>query len=634
MPSNNLRVDPKVKTEEEVKDPVATKYEGLFTAYQNRRAKYTRQWYINDNFFDGNHFVFFRKSTGTIDHVAPPKGSIFRSVPKASKQVEAIQNLVLANEPRWIVYPAPDQAGQVSKEALEGSRRSSHYLVDVFDEQGMLLKTAELVLYAFKQPYSAFEVADDPKKMVDIRSWDAYDIVFDTTVKDIEDAPVVIKLVRKTVTDLQSNTNYTNTENLSPDARQSLEPMKDLRLTEKHGSGVATDDDTGGVNVMECWAKCHLTEDKLAEIAETENNDWVSKKKVGDVIMRLTTCASGFVLRDEYIDRDDYPFVIYKPKSGSFLQPAWIERFISQNKSLDMFVSNIEMYTALMVKGKWLKNKLSNVTRINNEHGDFIEYDVTPPEQARIQSIPAYVFQHIANLEKWIEEQGVSTAAMGRVPRGVRAYKAIESLKQSDIANLGVAMKALEEVIKKVGEKVAAAASRSVKTPTTIYRMNGDKPDYFQIIGSEAAKNSKKYQKLVDEGKLVVIDKNIRLKVAIESGLAYTEEGKRATMMELYGMKVIPAEMLLETLKFSNVGEIIAKVESEMVRKETMGKSIIDMPEFKLMPQQLQKIIVQFLRQASETPEFQEALAKAGSLRENKNIGGGGNTQPPRMEKQ
>jgi hypothetical protein len=520
-----------------------------------------------------------------------------------------------------MIYPAANANGAVDKNAMKGARRVSHYLTDKFDEQGMLLKTAEVVLYAFKAPYAVFEVAQDDAKFVDVRTWDAYDIIFDTTFKDIEDSPVAIKLVRRTPADLKANEKYSNTENLAVDSKLSLEPMKDLRLTEKHGTIGSTEEDIGGVNVMECWAKTKLTEEKIAEINASYDYKWMKDRKVGEVIMRLTTIAQGRNLRDEYIDRSDYPFVVYKPKSGSFLQPAWIERFISQNKSLDMFVSNIEAYTALMVKGKWLKNKLSNVTRINNEHGDFIEFDITPPEQAKIQPIPAYVFQHISNIEKWIEEQGVGSSAMGRVPRGVRAYRAIESLKQSDMANLGVAMKALEDVVKKVGEKILAEVSRSVESPTTIYHMNDNEPDYFQIIGEKAARKDNKLQKRVKEGKLVVINENVRMKVAIESGLAYTEEGKRATMMELYGMKVIPTPMLLEALKFSNVGEIIEKTEAELIRRETMGRSIIDMPEFKLLPAKLQQMVVQFLKEASGTPEFQEALAKAGVIQDNKEEG-------------
>ena len=613
--------DQEIKSKDEVeKEPIVAKYLQLFTSYQSIRFRYTRQWYINDNFFDGNHFIFFRKSTGTIDRVSPPKGTVYRSIPKASKQIEAIQNLVLANDPRWMIYPVADSSGKVDDVGMKSARRVAHYLVDKFDEQGMLLKTAEIVLYAFKAPYSVFEIAHDEDKFVDVRTWDAYDIIFDTTVKDIEESPVVIKLVRRTPSDLKANDSYSNTETLTVDPKLSLEPMKDLRLTEKHGGVGSDDEDIGGVNVMECWAKVKLTAEKIIEIKAGYDYKWMKDKKVGAVIMRLTTIAQERNLRDEYIDRPDYPFVVYKPKSGSFLQPAWIERFISQNKSLDMFVSNIEAYTALMVKGRWLKNKLSNVTRISNEHGDFIEYDVTPPEQAKMQPIPAYVFQHISNLEKWIEEQGVSTASMGRIPRGVRAYRAIESLKQSDMANLGVAMKSLEDVIKKVGEKILAEVSRSVDSPTTIYRMDGDKPDYFQIIGEEASK-SKGVEKKVKEGKLVVINKNVRMKVAIESGLAYTEEGKRSTMMELYGMKVIPTQMLLETLKFSNVGEIIEKTEQEIIRRETMGRSILDMPEFGLLPKNLQKMVVEFLREASQTPEFQEALAKAGVLKDNREEG-------------
>lgn len=599
--------------------PLVTKYNELLTSYQSKRSKYTRQWYINDNFFDGNHFVFFRKSTGTIEKVNPPKGGIYRAIPKASKQVESIQNLVIANDPRWVVYPDAKPNAKIEENETNRARRIAHYLVNKFDDLGMLLKTAESVLFGFKYPYSVFEVADDDKNVVDVRVWDAYDIVFDPVLTDIEDAPVVFKLFRKPVVAFKDNPNYENTEDLKPEARMSLEPMKDLRMTEKHGSDTSSED-FGGVNGIEAWAKVTLTDEKIPDLVSEnpEKNAWIEKKKAGDVVMKLTTLASNKILRDTYLDRGDYPFVPYKPKSGSFLQPAWIERFISQNKSLDMFVSNIEMYTALMVKGKWLKSKLSNVTRINNEHGDFIEYDTTPPEQAKIQPIPAYVFAHIANLEKWIEEQGVSTASMGRVPRGIRAYKAIESLKQSDIANLGVAMKALEETIKKVGEKVLAAAARKIEEPTTVYRMDKENPDYFQVIGEDAVKNNKALATKVKRDGVVVIGKDVRMKVAMESGLAYTEEGKRQTLMELLGMKIIPSEMLLEAMKFSNVGEIIEKARQEQVNKQLAGRSIVDMPEFKMLPQQLQVIILQFLKQASETPEFAKALANSGDFSQNK----------------
>ncbi len=113
------------KEEEEAKEPIVAKYEEIFTSYQTVRSKYTRQWYINDNFFDGNHFIFFRKSTGTIDRVSPPRGTIYRSVPKASKQIEAIQNLVLANEPRWMTYPAANPDGVVDVNGLKDAQRVS-----------------------------------------------------------------------------------------------------------------------------------------------------------------------------------------------------------------------------------------------------------------------------------------------------------------------------------------------------------------------------------------------------------------------------------------------------------------------------------------------------------------------------
>ncbi len=69
-------------TEEE--QELLGKCNAVYKSYNDASFKYRRQWYLNDNFYDGRHFVWWRKSTGTIDRIQPPKGMVLRSIPKAS----------------------------------------------------------------------------------------------------------------------------------------------------------------------------------------------------------------------------------------------------------------------------------------------------------------------------------------------------------------------------------------------------------------------------------------------------------------------------------------------------------------------------------------------------------------------
>jgi len=92
---------------------------------------------------------------------------------------------------------------------------------------------------------------------------------------------------------------------------------------------------------------------------------------------------------------------------------------------------------------------------------------------------------------------------------------------------------------------------------------------------------------------LVVVDPNRKVKVEMESTLGYTEEGKRGIILELIQAGLLPAETAIEMLRFGNTRDIIKKLEEQM----TKGKSLIDAPDFKLLPKALQAAIAQYLSQ-------------------------------------
>lgn len=584
-----LRGDKKVdqaNPSDEANADLLQKCIGIYKSYNDATFKYRRQWYLNDNFYDGKHFVWWRRSTGTIDRIEPPKGMVLRSMPIASKKLDQIQNLMLANDPRWVVYPEKDTSGQVTDDMENIAKRAGQWLEFQWDRLGMKQKLGDLVHYGLKFPYSFLEIGFDTDIWVTV--WDAFDILFQPEVSVIYDSPVLIKSVSKNVIDVRNNPNYNeNKTKLTPVMRYSSDEMKDMRMVEKFGYHRQKDQDEN----------CDLKEYYFKEFQDD-----------GTVKIRIVTTANDkFVLRNELTNKTEYPFVLFSPHSGNLLQPAWIERMMSQNKSIDLIISNIETFFHIMNKGYWIKHKNANVTRVLNEHGQFIEWDVAEPHQAQMQSIPNYVFNHLANLEKWIDGQSVSSVTTGAVPKGVKAYKSIEAMKQSDAANMAMATVRLEGTIEKTAEIMLDNAEEFYTEPVQVQRLQEQKPDYFNVIGGNFRG---------EDTSLIPLKASYKVDVNIESGLAYTEEGKRQTMLELYSAGLVDAQTVLEAFKFSNVSEIINKAQAEK------QKSMIDTPDFNALSDQTKKTVLQELMQKNisipqgqpEIDQFRRRAKKGGGM--------------------
>jgi hypothetical protein len=203
--------------------------------------------------------------------------------------------------------------------------------------------------------------------------------------------------------------------------------------------------------------------------------------------------------------------------------------------------------------------------------------------------MPNFPFIHTNNLEKWMEEQGVSTSAMGKAPKGIRAYKAIESLKQSDFANLRIPVANLQDTLQKLTEKILDLSDKYYLTPQTIHRSENEKSDNFQVIGGEGAKLDINKPIMQSQNPPTVIKGSYRVKTVVDSGLSYTEEGKRDTLSQLFQAGIIDKRTLMEGFKFSNISEILDATAAET------DVSMVETPDFQILPDQMKQIILQYL---------------------------------------
>ncbi|KKN16898.1 hypothetical protein LCGC14_0971030, partial [marine sediment metagenome] len=224
-------------------------------------------------------------------------------------------------------------------------------------------------------------------------------------------------------------------------------------------------------------------------------------------------------------------------------------------------------------------------------------------------------------LTSLIEEQGVTTSALGKLPKGVKAGIAIESLKASEFANLFIAIKQIKKTIQGISEKMIDIADNHFINKQTIMRLEKGEPDYFDVIGQAGIDARKDIDEADSLEGVIPIKKEYKVDIEVQSGLGYTEEGKKAAMMEIANyflglakeglvqpevVKVM-IQSLMETFKFGPTEEMMEALDAPTgLNQEQEAK-------MKLM-------IIEVLKDAKQAGLFDPdeekhlAITKAGSI--------------------
>lgn len=587
----------------------------LINVSKNQRRGFERRWYDNNFFDDGFHFRFLSRQTNKIVDLSE-KSTVYsptRVIPKASRQIRGISNLLLFNDPTPSVYPEnisqsdysdPQEYQKAWENAKHYALRTGHWLTEEWKNQEMMDKLSHMCILTMKHGISFLQVWPDPvEEAIRTQVYDAFEIYLQGTLTSIYDSPYIIKAVPLTIAQIKANENFDSDQlsKLSPDNKYASSELKDAYMTARFGKE-STADEAATVILKEAFLKEYLNELNIAKIRMQDDGEKILKgKKEGDPIIRQTFTAAGVWLRDRYTNLPDYPFVDFRMEPGPIYQVPAIERFISANKSLDQVVSRVERYTHTMAAGKWLKRSGEQFKITNMSGGEVIEYDAVPPTQMQIAPLPQFLFEFMGVLTSYIEEQGVSTTALGKIPTGVKANAAIESLKESELANLVIANRQLKKSIKGISEKMLDIVDSHFLTPQVVYFLSKGEPDYFEIIGGSALKGRKQL-KVSTPDNVVPIKKDYRVEIEIEQGLGYTKEGQKEAIQGLATF----------VLNASQAGAVSPEVVKYMIQKmlevyqfgkdqellETLNTSVDDMSDTQL--QKMQVAILQALKDAGE----------------------------------
>ncbi len=604
-----------------------------------RRRLLERRWYDNNFFDDGFHFRYYSRSSNKIVDLSE-RSTIYtpqRSIPKSSHQIRGVMNLLLSSDPTPTLYPKyvdpnvytdPKQVAAIKakyeKDAKLGGKWLLHeWTKDDGSGESVLDKIALMTLLTMKHSVSFMQVwADEHDEAIRTAVFDAFDIYILGNLTSIYDAPFIVKSIPTLISQIKANENFDQTklEDITPDNKKASSEIKEAYMQSRFGRDT-TSDQSATLILNEAFFKEHVSDKNIPRIRKQEDGEKLLKNfKEGDPIIRQTFVAGGMTLLDHYTNLKEYPFVDFRMEPGPIYQIPLIERFIPANKTLDSIVSRVERYTHTMVTGSWLKRRGEQFKLNNIAGGQVIEYDTTPPTQNQIAPIPPFVFEFIQMLNQIIEEQGVTTTTVGKMPDGVQSNAAIETIKESEYANLIIPTRRLRSTIKKLAKKFLEIADEHIVSPQEVAIKEKGEMLNFSVIGARALKERRKLKVETPDG-IIPIHKDSNVDIEVQDGMAYTKQGQQAviekvmqSMIQLLQVQAIPpqviqtvAEKYLETYQFGATEDFMDQL------KDAYKQGGPDLTANQLML--MKTAVLEALKDAGEIgPEGDKAKTQAAAL--------------------
>jgi hypothetical protein len=581
----------------------------------NNRKGFERKWYDNNFFDDGHHYRYLSRGQNKIVDLSE-RATLFapmRAIPKASRQIRGIANLLVSSDPTPTVYPekigpniprfiqqqtpqgiakAPNPDYQQAEDAaIEIAKKSGYWLEQVFKENNFTQLLAFIALLAQKNYVSWIKVWPDPiTERIRMAPRDAFDVYVMANVTDPEDSPYLVEVTPRLISEIKADENFDQDQvaKITPDNKFASSEIKQAYMNAKFNK-LQNLDNAATLLQKEAYLKEYLNSDNRARISNQKDGAKILQgKKEGDMVMRQVFVAGNIWLRDRYVNLPAYPLVDFRMESGPMYGVSMIERFIPANKSLDMLVSRAERYSHTMVTGSWSQKSGEQYKIDNTAGGQVYQYMTTPPIQNQIAPIPGFFFELMGLMGQLIEEQGVTTSTLGKLPNGVKANAAIESLKESEYANLVIPSRRLSQTIQRVAERCFDLADTHFVEPQMVYRLDKGKPSYFSVMGQSAIEG-RRGLKIETPEDVVPLKRDYHVDIEIENGMAYTKEGQKAAMDQVIErlitfmqVGVIPQdavkvviEQYLKTYQFGATAEFMESLENPEIANQLTEQQVM-----------------------------------------------------------
>ncbi len=531
--------------------------EELLTDAKEVRHKKDFEWYLNKMFLDGQHYAAYNYVTNTIETPPRKPGEVRIVVNKVKAGKRAIVNYSTRYYPKWVPVPGDDD-----KETIDNARRVGKFLDYLYRKLHLESVVAGVVSEALDTSVGWVELDWDDKAdgglgEVVVKLHDSFDIWCDAQAEVIY-GKVVGRFIAKTV------------------SRPLDEIAADERYDKKARKQVKADDEiaVSSLKARLITKRQGVGEKKIKRATVKEFFLWEDEpnKKGGNIF--LFTYAGGQVLREEPLDRSDFPIYLLQIPLDPLqvYHRSWVADAIPLNKALDRSVSQKIMYVNQALIYRLIAEVGHGVKTITNESGEVIEVNKGRKfEQFVPYPLPQTVDSLSNQLASYIEDDmGSHEAALGSLPAGARSGKTLEALQAADSNNLAGIKMALESflcvlgkgILDIVSKKYVSSRIAKIAEPETI---EGEKTDHLRVIGGKAGTKRKGATIVTGEDELIV---------KIGSWLGYTLDAQRETLIQLATAGIIPAEEVLRQFEFPNIEELSAKAREERLEQHALKAEI------------------------------------------------------------
>ena len=614
----------------------ATKDKQAIDQLKSYKKHWEPRWYLSMAFYEGVHFTYPRKdNTGNWQRKNEVgKNKVIREIPKAKKQLDSVRNLIMKVKQRPVVYPdtniiLADNVDLRMQEKEKSAAELQARYVDYYMNKVMKLARHKKKLIRYSELYHVayIQILNDNGKK-EFAVYDPFEISVFPTISNINEYPILAKHVSHRMDELVGNDLYDQeairkiqqTMSAQGSGKYSGSIYKDSYMRERYGNApednvlvdelyqivrvkvgedgqVIDDEETYEAEYKESIKKYEgqVQEDGVTPVEVPEMGEIKEEER-----LRIRAYIGTEKVRDEMTKLSKFPISMFCWGDEAY-STSFMEDLMPLNKSYDIFISKLEHKAKKLDTGRIVMQKGEDAKVLTTNDGEFIRYKRFKPEVMEEASVPNAFMNAIELTERDMKEQGVSMTSAAGLPTGVEAWRAIESLKEADFGSIGVQLDNLNECLTDLTEKLTEMLAYDMTDiEKVIMNDENGQPKAYRVIGKRGAEILKQGGGDMPED-VIVIDPNRTTMVEIESDMTWTKEGQRYFVLDLVKEGILPKETALETLKFGNTKDVVAK----LIQESTYGKSLIDAPDFKVLPVELQKQILTILSNGAPTGQSQ-----------------------------
>lgn len=549
------------------------------------------EWYMNYQFQEGNHYVYYNNTTNKLENKPRAKGEVRAVVNKVKATVRAVQNYSTRFNPKWEIIP-----GGLNASIIDNARKAGKFMDYFFTTQHLEIVLQGLVDSALNTSVAFVELDWDPQAeggmgQVVLIEHDPFDVWLDSRAKiyaGLIKGRYIFKGVTKDLDEIRNDERY----NVKVDDKKEKDEFGDK--AEFNRQMVQSDKELAASDMKaRILQKEGLTAEESTERAtvyEFQLFDEEGNDEGGNI--QLFAYAGERVLRDEPLKNKGFTlYCMQVPQdTKKIYHRTWVADLTGLNKILNRTVSQKVMYVNQALTYRILAEKGHGINKFTNENGEVLEHtkgrSVT---QMQPYPLPADGDQLENRINGYIEDiGGAHEAALGRMPTGARSGKVLEALQAADSNNLSGIRISIESFLSVLGSAILDivaekyVASRIAKIADPEIGEDGTKQNYISVIGEGAADEIKNDE----DSQHTIINKDNAIIVKIGSWLGNTTEARKETLYELADRKIIPGDEVLRQLEFPNIEALSQKAQEERLEEHKMDAEIAGRNQEAGAPQQ------------------------------------------------